>query len=52
MKVIFLDFDGVLNSETSFLYEYNRRKVHKEQGVKGHINETLSLHCCAAFKKF
>ncbi len=50
MKVIFLDFDGVLNSETSFLYEHNRRKVHGEQGVKGPVNETLSMHCCAAFQ--
>ena len=51
MKVIFLDFDGVLNSQTSFLYEHNRRKVHKEQGVKGNVNETLSPHCCAAFQE-
>jgi hypothetical protein len=50
MKVIFLDFDGVLNSATSFLYEVNRRNKHKEQGVKGPVNETLSLHCCAAFQ--
>lgn len=51
MKVIFLDFDGVLNSATSFLYEHRRREVHKEQGVKGPVNETLSLHCCAAFQE-
>lgn len=50
MKVIFLDFDGVLNSATSFLYEHNRRKKHKGQGVKGPVNETLSYHCCAAFQ--
>jgi len=50
MKVIFLDFDGVLNSQTSFLYESDRRKKHKEQGVKGPVNETLSPHCCAAFQ--
>lgn len=50
MKVIFLDFDGVLNSSTSFLYESNRRKVHKEQGIKGPVNQTLSLHCCAALQ--
>lgn len=50
MKVIFLDFDGVLNSQTSFLYETNRRKKHKEQGVKGPVMETLSFHCCAAFQ--
>lgn len=51
MKVVFLDFDGVLNSETSFLYEHNRRKRDNEQGVKGQVNETLSLHCCAAFRE-
>jgi hypothetical protein len=50
MKVIFLDFDGVLNSATSFLYEDNRRKKLKEQCVKGPVNETLSHHCCAAFQ--
>lgn len=51
MKVVFLDFDGVLNSETSFLYEHNRRKRDGEQGVKGPVMETLSLHCCAAFRE-
>lgn len=51
MKVIFLDFDGVLNSATSFLYESNRRKRHKEQNLKGPVNETLSMHCCAAFQE-
>lgn len=51
MKVIFLDFDGVLNSATSFLYEHNRRVKHKEQGVKGPVNETLSPHCCAALQE-
>src|ERR1700722_13054155 len=50
MKVIFLDFDGVLNSQTSFLYEDNRRRVHKEQGVKGPVNQTLSHQQCAAFQ--
>jgi hypothetical protein len=50
MKVIFLDFDGVLNSETSFEYERRRRTVHKEQGVKGPVNETLSNQSCAAFQ--
>lgn len=50
MKVIFLDFDGVLNSQGSFLYEHNRRKVHKEQGVSGPINETLCNVCTANFQ--
>lgn len=48
MKVIFLDFDGVLNSATSFLWEGNRRGKLKEQGVKGKVNETLSFQQCAA----
>src|SRR5258708_7741734 len=39
MKVIFLDFDGVLNSEASFRYE-NRRKA---QNVSG----TLSPIACS-----
>ena len=42
MKVIFLDFDGVMNSEGSFGYEHRRRNHHKEQGVKGPVNETFS----------
>lgn len=50
MKVIFLDFDGVLNSQGSFLYENNRRKKHKEQGVKGPVNETLCNVCTANFQ--
>lgn len=50
MKVIFLDFDGVLNSQGSFLYEHNRRKVRKEQGVKGPVNETLCNVCTANFQ--
>jgi HAD domain in Swiss Army Knife RNA repair proteins len=50
MKVIFLDFDGVLNSATSFLYESNRRNKNKEQGVKGAVNETLSFQQCAALQ--
>ena len=50
MKVIFLDFDGVLNSQGSFVYEDNRRKKHKEQGVKGPVNETLCNVCTANFQ--
>lgn len=45
MKVLFLDFDGVLNSEGSFLYETRRRKQWKEQGVKGPVNQTLCNVC-------
>lgn len=51
MKVIFLDFDGVLNSQTSFIYENARRKRHKEQGVKGRVPETLSRECAATFQE-
>jgi HAD domain in Swiss Army Knife RNA repair proteins len=50
MKVIFLDFDGVLNSQGSFLYESNRRKKFKEQNVKGAVNETLCNVCTANFQ--
>ena len=50
MKVIFLDFDGVLNNSTSFLYESNRRKKWKEQGVGGAVNETLSNENTSAFQ--
>lgn len=51
MTVIFLDFDGVLNSEGSFLYESNRRKRYKEQGVKGPVMETLCNVCTANFQE-
>jgi hypothetical protein len=49
-KVIFLDFDGVLNSAGSFLYESNRRKKRKEQNLKGPVNETLCNVCTANFQ--
>lgn len=49
MKVIFLDFDGVLNSEGSFEYENNRRKRWKEQNVKGPVDETLCNVCTSNF---
>ena len=39
MKIIFTDFDGVLNSEASFRYE-DRRKIL-------HVNETLSHIACS-----
>src|SRR4051812_13326145 len=50
MKVIFLDFDGVLNSQGSFLYEGRRRKEWKIQGVKGPVNQTLCNVCTANFQ--
>lgn len=50
MKVIFLDFDGVLNSAGSFLYESRRRKEWKEQGVSGRVNETLCNVCTSNFQ--
>lgn len=51
MTVIFLDFDGVLNSEGSFLYEENRRKRWKEQGVGGKVMETLCNVCTSNFQE-
>jgi hypothetical protein len=39
MKVIFLDFDGVLNSEASFRYEARQKKQN--------IPDTLSAVCCS-----
>jgi len=42
MKVIFLDFDGVLNSAASFLWE-KRKKT-------GHIQDTLSPINCSTFQ--
>lgn len=39
MKIIFLDFDGVLNSEASFRYEKRRKTIH--------IQDTLSAVACA-----
>lgn len=50
MKVIFLDFDGVLNSQGSFIYEGRRRKQWKEQGVKGPVNQTLCNVCTSNFQ--
>lgn len=48
MKVLFLDFDGVLNNAGSFLYEHNRRKRDEkrskqpgEKGIPGQVNETF-----------
>ena len=50
MKVIFLDFDGVLNSEGSFLYEHRRRTQWKLQGIKGDVSETLCNVCTSNFQ--
>lgn len=50
MKVIFLDFDGVLNSEGSFRYEDRRRNEWKLQGVKGNVGETLCNVCTSNFQ--
>lgn len=50
MKVIFLDFDGVLNSEGSFVYEDRRRNEWKLQGIKGPVNETLCNVCTSNFQ--
>lgn len=50
MKVIFLDFDGVLNSEGSMHYEWRRRNHFKEQGLKGKIEESLCRVCTSNFQ--
>lgn len=50
MKVIFLDFDGVLNSQGSFLYESDRRRKRHEIGLKGPVNQTLCNVCTANFQ--
>lgn len=51
MKVIFLDFDGVLNSAGSFLLEDRIRKDNvRRQGVKGRVNETLCHVCTSNFQ--
>jgi hypothetical protein len=47
VKVIFLDFDGVLNNYGSFLYEARRRKKWKLQGIKGNVNETFDNVCAS-----
>ena len=39
MKVIFLDFDGVLNSEASFRYEMRRKNIR--------VAKTLSAIACS-----
>lgn len=39
MKIIFLDFDGVLNSEASFSYEERRKVLH--------MRDTLSHVACS-----
>lgn len=52
MKVIVLDFDGVLNSRGSFLYETRKRdaldEFQKEEVCP--VNETLCNVCCSNFQ--
>lgn len=51
MKVIFLDFDGVLNSQGSFVLEDRIRKDNvRRQGVKGRVPETLCHVCTSNFQ--
>lgn len=51
MKVIFLDFDGVLNSQGSFHLEDRIRKDnHRRHGVKGKVQETLCHVCTSNFQ--
>lgn len=52
MKIIFLDFDGVLNSAASFLLEKRKRsgkgRKHRESFCP--VNETLCHVCTSNFK--
>jgi hypothetical protein len=52
MKVIFLDFDGVLNSQGSFLFETRKRKGMRKKNKQeiGPVNETLDPVCCSNFQ--
>jgi hypothetical protein len=52
MKIIFLDFDGVLNSAASFLYEDRKRsgKGRKHRQSFCPVNETLCHVCTSNFK--
>ena len=47
MKLIFLDFDGVLNSEASFHMEFRKKKRNQTMTK---INETLSEVACSNFQ--
>lgn len=50
MKVIFLDFDGVLNSAASFLLEERIRKENKIFDDLCPVNETLCRVCTSNFR--
>lgn len=52
MKVIFLDFDGVLNSAASFLLEDRKNKALRGPAKKNKvkINETLCHVCTSNFQ--
>ena len=52
MKVIFLDFDGVLNSAASFLYEDRKRRGKGRKHLESFcpVNETLCHVCTSNFK--
>lgn len=49
MKVIFLDFDGVLNSSASFIMETRKRKA-LPKGTLCPVNQTLCYVCCSNFQ--
>jgi len=50
MKVIFLDFDGVLNSAASFMLESRIRKEHPMADDLPPVNETLCRVCTSNFR--
>lgn len=47
MKVIFLDFDGVLNSQASFIMETRKRLNKKKASKLCPVNETLCEVYCS-----
>jgi hypothetical protein len=50
MKVIFLDFDGVLNSAASFHMEYRIRKFNPNDDSLPPVMETLCRVCTSNFQ--
>lgn len=50
MRVVFLDFDGVLNSQASFLMETRRRK--KDERITLGVQHTLCHVCASNFQYF
>jgi hypothetical protein len=47
MRILFLDFDGVLNNQGSFIYETRRRDEWEDPTATGPVNESLCPICCS-----